>query len=103
MALIIPLQPVPSQILSVVLDNQNCQISIYQRFFGLYLDLVVNAIPVRAGASCLNNNRIIRYKYLPFIGDLVFFDTQGSNDPDFTGLGGRYQFAYLEAADLVND
>ena len=102
MALIIPLQAVPNQTLSVVLGNQACQINVYQLFFGLYLDLVANGIPVRAGISCLNRKRLIRSKYLPFIGDLVFFDQQGTSDPDFTGLGGRFQLAYLEATDLVN-
>lgn len=101
MALIIPLQAVPNQTLSTIIGNQNCRINVYQLFFGLYLDLIVNGVPVRAGVSCLNRNRLIRYKYLPFIGDLVFFDTQGSLDPVYTGLGGRFQLAYLEAADLA--
>jgi hypothetical protein len=98
---IIPLKAVPNQTLTALLANQNCRISVYQKFFGLYVDLAIGAVPILNGVIAQQANRIVRYAYLGFIGDLVFFDTQGSNDPDFTGLGSRYQFVYLEAADLL--
>lgn len=98
---IIPLKAVPNQTLTVLLANQNCRINVYQRFYGLYVDLAIGAVPILNSVIAQQANRIVRYAYLGFIGDLVFFDTQGSNDPDFTGLGSRYQFVYLEAADLV--
>lgn len=99
--LIVPLQATPNQTLSVILANQNCRITVYQRFFGLYFDLISNGAAVRAGVSCLNGNKLVRYQYLGFTGDFLFFDTQGKTDPVYTGLGARYQLAYLEAADLV--
>lgn len=98
---IIPLQATPNQTLTVVLGNQNCRINVYQKFFGLYLDLAVGDTPILLGVICRNANRIVRYTYLGFVGDLAVFDTQGSNDPDYTGLGSRYQLVYLEAADLA--
>jgi hypothetical protein len=98
---IIPLKAVPNQTLTALLGNQNCRINVQQKFFGLYVDLAIGAVPILNGVIAQQANRIVRYAYLGFIGDLVFFDTQGSNDPDFTGLGSRYQFVYLEAADLV--
>jgi hypothetical protein len=97
---IIPLNPVPSQTFAVQLDGQNCQINIYQKFYGIFCDLYVNGNMVIAGALCLNLTRIVRSLYLGFIGDLAFLDTQGSTDPYYTGLGVRYQFIYLEASDL---
>lgn len=100
MSIIIPLQAVPNQTVNVLLNNQNCQINVYQKFFGLYLDLVANNVPVRAGVSCLDGERLIRYPYLPFIGDLMFFDQQGSNDPIYTGLGGRFQLAYIFPSEI---
>jgi hypothetical protein len=99
--LIVPLQPTPNQTLTVLLGNQNCRINVYQKFFGLYLDLTIGATPILAGVICQNANRIVRYAYLGFVGDLAFFDTQGSDDPTFTGLGSRWQLVYLEAADLL--
>jgi hypothetical protein len=44
----------------------------------------------------------VRSAYLGFVGDLCFFDTQGTEDPTSPGLGTRYLFVYLEAADLVD-
>lgn len=101
MALIIPLRAVPNQTLTVLLGNQNCRINVYQKFFGLYLDLAIGSTPIVAGVVCENANPIVRYAYLGFVGDLAFIDTQGSADPVYTGLGSRWQLAYLEAADLA--
>lgn len=101
--LIVPLQAIPSQTTTVILGNQTCVIDVYQKDTGLYLDLsVVNAAqtPIVTGVICLNQVRMVRDLYLGFIGDLMFIDNQGTNDPDYTGLQGRYSLAYLEASDL---
>jgi hypothetical protein len=98
---IIPLQAVPNQTLTVVLGNQNCRINVYQKFFGLFVDLSIGSTPIVRGIIAQQANRIVRYAYLGFVGDLAFFDTQGTSDPVYTGLGSRYQLVYLEAADLV--
>ena|SRR5260221_149125 len=110
---VIPLQAVPSQQVQVTLGGQQCVINVYQKRFGLFLDLTVNGNPVVIGAICQYFNRIIRSVYLGFIGDLMFIDNQGANDPDYTGLGdttsasntgaltSRYDLVYLETADLV--
>ena len=45
-------------------------------------------------------NLIIRSAYLGFVGDLMVCDTQGSADPDCTGLGTRWLLIYVKAADL---
>lgn len=101
MAQIIPLKAVPNQTLTVLLANQNCRINVYQKFYGLYVDLAIGAVPIFNGVIAQQANRLKRYDYLPFVGDLAFFDTQGEGDPYYTGLGARYQLVYLEAADLV--
>lgn len=98
---IIPVQAVPNQTFAVLLANQPCQITLTTRMLGLYLDLVIANTPVRRGVKCENANRLIRYKYLGFTGDLWFLDTQGTEDPDYTGLGSRFLFEYIEAADLA--
>jgi hypothetical protein len=36
-----------------------------------------------------------------FIGDLIFIDTQGTSDPNYTGLGSRFLLAYLSPTDLA--
>ncbi|TAL90900.1 MAG: hypothetical protein EPN62_00760 [Candidimonas sp.] len=96
----IPLQSIPSQTLDVQLSNQNCTINVYQKTTGLYLDLLINNAAVKTAILCRDRVKLIRDEYLGFIGDLVFVDTQGLNDPDYTGLGVRFVLVYLESGDL---
>ena len=96
----IPLIPVASQTLAVALALQPAQINVYQKRFGMFLDLYVNNELIIGGVICQNSIRIIRNAYLGFIGDLVFFDNEGNSDPYYTGLGTRYSLIYLELADL---
>lgn len=98
--MIVPLQAVPSQTLSIALDNQNCQINVYQRLFGLFFDLYVDSVLVIGGVLCLNMTKLVRSLYLGFTGDFAFMDLQGSTDPVYSGLGARYQLLYLETTDL---
>lgn len=96
----IPLQATPAQSLSVVLNNQNCQINVYQKSTGLYLDLAVNNSPIVNAVICLDRVKIVREAYLGFQGDLAFADIQGTSDPDYMGFGSRYLLIYLEPSDL---
>lgn len=97
---IIPTQALPFQTLAVQLAGQACIINLYQKTYGLFMDLYVSGILVVGGAICENRNRIVRNSYLGFIGDFIFGDLQGENDPIYTGLGTQYFLVYLEEADL---
>lgn len=97
----IPLQAVPSQTLDTQLANQNCTINVYQKTSGLFLDLYINNVTVRTATICRDRVKLIRDEYLGFAGDLAFVDTQGLDDPDYTGLGGRFVLMYWEAEDLL--
>ncbi|CNJ38579.1 Uncharacterised protein [Yersinia rohdei] len=97
----ISIEPVKSQTISVDLAGQQCSIRLIQRETFLYMDLTVNGIPIMQGIPCLYGNRMVRYSYLGFAGDLVFLDSEGQKDPEFTGLGGRFILYYIEESDLV--
>jgi hypothetical protein len=97
--MVIPLQAVPNQTLTVNLNNQACQINVYQKQLGLFCDLYVNNSRIIAGVLCQNLNLIARSIYLGFEGDLCFGDTQGSSDPFYSGLGSRFVFMYLSPSD----
>lgn len=101
MPLYIPLKQIPNQAVSVQLDGQDCQINVYEKFFGLFLDLYVSNVLIIGGCLCLNLNRIVRSAYLGFSGDLGFWDTQGNSNPYYTGVGARFQLVYLTPADLA--
>lgn len=90
----IPLDVVPSQTLTVPLGGQAVRLNVYTRTFGLYVDVYVNNTLIIGGVKALNLVKIVRSKYLGFIGDVFFFDTQGTDDPVYTGLGDRFVLLY---------
>jgi len=91
---IIPITAVGSQSFTVLLGSQQCAINVYQLSTGLYCDLVVNNNPIVSTMLCLNLVGLVREAYLGFTGQLFFYDTQGASDPEYSGLGTRYQLVY---------
>jgi hypothetical protein len=96
----ISISPVSNQSLNITLNEQNCTIKIYLLSTGLFFDLAKDNDPIVTGVICQNLNPLVRKAYTGFIGDLVFFDTQGIDDPVYTGLGNRFLLLYLEPSDL---
>ncbi|PND34526.1 hypothetical protein C1I89_10090 [Achromobacter pulmonis] len=96
----IPLRAVPSQSLSVVLAGQSCQVNVYEKSTGIYLDLFVNHQPIVTTVLCHDRVRLVREVYRGFVGDLAFIDRRGHADPEYTGLGDRFILVYLEEGDL---
>jgi hypothetical protein len=91
---VIPLTPVAAQSFTIQLNSQNCAINIYQKSTGLYFDLAIDGNPIVTTMICLNLVGLVRESYMGFNGQLAFVDTQGTDDPDYTGLGSRYQLVY---------
>lgn len=101
--LIVPVQAIPNQGLQAVLGNQQVSLSIYQTDYGLFMDVVSDAVPVVTGVLCENQNPIVRDAYLGFAGDFEWLDTSGNGvDPIYTGLGSQFVLVYLEATDLMS-
>lgn len=93
----IPLSAVPSQTLSIVLAGQNCQIAVYTLSTGLYLDLTADDVVITRTVVCRNRARLLLDRaYKGFVGDLVFVDQQGEDDPLYTGLGTRWLLFYRD-------
>jgi hypothetical protein len=95
---IIPVQAVASQQLNANLGGQQVTLNIYTRgaygYENVYMDVYSNGSLVVPGVLCQNGNEIIRNAYLGFTGDFVFWDTQGTDDPQYAGLGTRWVLAY---------
>jgi hypothetical protein len=91
---IVPLTAIGSQTFTVLLGSQQCTINVYQLATGLYCDLVANDNIIVSTMLCLNLVGVVRGAYLGFTGQLFFYDTQGTNDPDYLGLGARYKLVY---------
>lgn len=105
----------PNQTLQIVLGGQNCSIELrtldgYATTDTVSLDvpqpylafsLSVSGVSITTTQNCLNQKRLLlNRQYLGFVGDFMFIDTQGQDDPQYTGLGTRWQLIYIEAADL---
>ena len=98
--LLIPLQPKPNQTLGIMLGGQPCEINIFQKSTGLFASLFVQNKPIVTTRLVRHGVGIVRQSYLGFGGDLVMIDTQGENDPNYLGLGTRWQLYYVTAGDL---
>lgn len=101
--LLVPLQPLPNQTLQVQLNNQPCTIEVVQFAYGLFMTVYVGSTLIIATVLCENFNRIVRSSYLGLVGDFVFLDMQGSDDPIYTGLGSRFQLLYLFPDEVPED
>ena len=95
----IPLQAVPSQQTQIVLDGQTCSISVYVKNQCMFFDLAVNGSEIAYAVQCSNLVSLVPTAYLGFSGWLVFYDTQGTSNPIYTGLGSRWLLLYLDEAD----
>lgn len=97
---IVPLQSIPSQTVTITLGGQPCQVDVRQKRTGVFLDLYVGGALVIAGVLCQDRNPLVRSVYLGFVGDLMFVDTLGTDDPTYDGIGSRWVLAYVTAADF---
>ena len=91
---IIPLTPVASQNFTIQLSNQNCEINLNQKSTGLFFDLFIDGNPIVQSMLCLNRVGLVAEAYLGFTGQLVFIDTQGTDDPSYQSLGSRFLLTY---------
>jgi hypothetical protein len=92
--MIVPLNTVPSQVLNTVLNGQYCQINVYTRSTGLYVDIGMNGLTIIGGVIAQDRNRIVREPYRGFIGDIAFWDSIGTTDPFWQGIGSRFWLGY---------
>jgi len=97
----VPLQPVPSQSTKVVLGGQNCQILVYQKPQGVFVDINADGVDISVGTIARDAVPLISREYAGFSGNLLFIDSQGSDDPSYEGLGDRWTLVYLTAEEYA--
>jgi len=101
----ITLGVVPSQTLTINLNNQACLIEL--RTLGLdadahlFFSLTLAGTPIVTTRVCRNLQRLlVDAQYRGFQGDFMFIDTQGDTDPVYTGFGSRYVLVYIPPDEL---
>lgn len=93
----IPLIAEPSQSLDIVLNQQNCTITLLTRNDRLFCSLEVDGTPVFTNNICHNMVPLKDSGYLPFTGNLTFYDRSGVDaDPSYEGLSDRFKLLYIE-------
>lgn len=95
------IQPVPNQIVSAVCGGQNCQLYFYSKSTGMFCDLNSNGVDISTCVICRNGIPLCPIAYTGFLGNFMFIDTQGDEDPLAEGLGSRWQLIYLEASEYA--
>lgn len=94
--MVIPLEALPNQSLSIKLGNQDCRFEFVTRLKNLFMNLYVNNELLIGGMICLNKVNLIQENYLGFEGQLYFEDLEGNEDPYFWGLNKRWVLNYVQ-------
>lgn len=97
----LPIRPEPNQRFSVVLNNQHCTFELFQRYDHLYMNMYVGEEPIITGIVCLNRQDLIQIATTSFVGFLWFVDLLGDTDPQWEGLGNRYQMVFATPEELT--
>ena len=66
----IPLQPVPSQSTKVVLGGQNCQLLVYQKPQGVFVDINADGVDIVVGIIGRDAVPLVCREYTGFIGNI---------------------------------
>lgn len=91
---IIPLQAIPNQQFSCILDGQSAVIELETTDYGLFMTAAYNGVSIASSRLCLDRTDINAARYLGMPQALFFADLQGQSDPVYTGFGTRFVLCY---------
>lgn len=92
----IPVDPVPYQEFAVILNGQNCFITLRQMGDFIYMSLRVDNTVIYNNLICDVNRVINIYPDANFTGKFFFVDTKGKVKPEYSGLNSRWLLYYSE-------
>lgn len=92
----IPVDPVPYQEFAVILNGQNCFITLRQMGDFIYMSLRVDNTVIYNNLICDVNRVINIYPDANFAGKFFFIDTKGKVKPEYSGLNSRWLLYYSE-------
>ena len=98
----INISALPWQEFSVVLDGQNCVISLRQVAESMYCNLTCNEVDIFKGRKICNGPPINTYPSPNFKGRLMMIDTLGNSDPQYEGLNERWILVYANDGEVLN-
>ena len=83
----IPLQQVPNQSVTVVINNSSYDLELNTRLDDLYLSVVKDGKPIVYNRICQNKN---------MIDNFAFIDMDAEENPNFTGLNDRFLLVWTD-------
>ena len=92
----IPVDPIPYQEFAVILNGQNCFITLRQMGDFIYMSLRVDNTVIYNNLICDVNRVINIYPDANFSGKFFFVDTKGKVKPEYSGLNSRWLLYYSE-------
>lgn len=96
-ALEVPISAIPYQEFYIILNNQNCYITLRQLGDYIYASLRVDNNVIFSNVICNINAPLNVYPSPYFTGILQFYDEKGTDKPHYTELGTRWKLKYRES------
>jgi hypothetical protein len=96
---LIPLKPVANQTTTTVLGGQIVRVAIREMTTGVYLSAWLDNVQIQSGILCVDRVRMMDANYDGFVGALMFMDSQGTSNPEASGIGTRWNLYYLESGE----
>lgn len=96
-ALEVPISAIPYQEFYIILNNQNCFITLRQLGDYLYASLRVDSNVIFSNVICNINAPLNVYPSPYFTGILQFYDEKGTDKPHYSELGTRWKLKYRES------
>lgn len=93
-ALEVPISAIPYQEFYIILNNQNCYITLRQLGDYIYASLRVDNNVIFSNVICNINAPLNVYPSPYFTGILQFYDEKGTDKPHYRELGSRWKLKY---------
>lgn len=93
-ALEVPISAIPYQEFYIILNNQNCYITLRQLGDYIYASLRVDNNVIFSNVICNINAPLNVYPSPYFTGILQFYDEKGTEKPHYSELGSRWKLKY---------
>lgn len=93
-ALEVPISAIPYQEFYIILNNQNCYITLRQLGDYIYASLRVDNNVIFSNVICNINAPLNVYPSPYFTGILQFYDEKGTDKPHYSELGTRWKLKY---------
>lgn len=93
-ALEVPVSAIPYQEFYIILNNQNCYITLRQLGDYIYASLRVDNNVIFSNVICNINAPLNVYPSPYFTGILQFYDEKGTDKPHYSELGSRWKLKY---------